>query len=486
MIISAKEIEDEVSSALDSCCKDLPESILTEFIKARDIEDRYLSRIIFDILIENAFIAHDLRIPICQDTGIDVVFVEIGKDTKIDGDLIKAINNGLSMGTKKGLLRASVCDPITRKNTGDNTPGVIHIDLVEGDSLSIKILPKGCGSENMSALKMLSPSYGIEGIIDFVVSHVKSAGPNPCPPGIIGVGIGGTMDKAAFLSKKALLRPIGVYNEREDIKEIEKAIFDKINSLGIGPLGFGGKTSCLWVSVETYPCHIASLPVSVNIQCHAARVSEILWKDGKVFKKYLKNDDYFSNLKDFDVKGSFKDVKYIELPFKEEDIKELRAGDCVFLSGHMLTGRDQTHRRILEEIKKGNRLPFSLKNETIYYVGPTPAPEGFAIGSCGPTTSYRMDAYMPIMLDLGIKATIGKGKRSKDTIKQMKNSGAIYLATIGGAGAYLSKCVKKAELIAFEDLGPEALFKLEVKDFPAIVINDIFGEDFYENTLRNF
>ena len=485
MFISKKEIEEEVAAALDASCKDLPENILNSLIKASR-EEKGLSKIIFDILVENAFIAHKSRIPICQDTGIDVIFVELGKETEIEGDLVEAITNGLSIGTKRGFLRASVCDPITRKNTGDNTPGIIHVDLVEGDRLSIKILPKGCGSENMSALKMLSPSSGVEGIVDFVVSHVKAAGPNPCPPGIIGVGIGGTMDKASFLSKKAILRPIGVYNDRQDIREIEKAIFERINSLGIGPLGFGGKTSCFWVAVEAYPCHIASLPVSINIQCHAARVSEILWKDGKVFKEYLKSDDYFSKLKNFCLVSSFKDVKHIKLPFKDEDIKGLRAGDCVFLSGYMFTGRDQTHKRIMEEIKRGNKLPISFKGETIYYVGPTPAPQGFVIGSCGPTTSYRMDAYMPMMLDLGIKATIGKGKRSKMTVENMKNKGAIYLATIGGAGAYLSRCVTKAEVVAFEDLGPEALFKLEVKDFPAIVINDIEGRDFYESSLKNF
>ncbi len=485
MLISAKEIEDEVARSLDSSCKDLPEDILNALVKARE-EETGLPRIIFDILIENAILAHKSRLPICQDTGIDVVLVEIGKDTKIEGDLITAINKGISKGTKEGFLRASVCDPITRKNTGDNTPGVIHIDIVKGDMLSIKILPKGCGSENMSTLKMLSPSSGVEGIIDFVVSHVKSAGPNPCPPGIVGVGIGGTMDKAAFLSKKAILRPIGVYSDRADVREIERAIFERINALGIGPLGFGGKNSCFWVAVEVYPCHIASLPVSVNIQCHAARMSEILWKDGKLFKKILKDDDYFSKLDNSNATLGFKNVKHIELPFKDEDLKDLRAGDCVFLSGHVLTGRDQTHKRIMEELRKGNRLPFSLENETIYYVGPTPAPDGCVIGSCGPTTSYRMDAYMPTMLDLGVRATIGKGKRSKAVIEEMKRHGAIYLATIGGAGAYLSRCIKKAEVLAFEDLGPEALFKLEVNDFPAIVINDIEGRDFYESTLKNF
>ena len=480
------EIEMEVSRALESACKDLPRDILRALYEAQGQEQTgSLAHIVLNILINNAEIAREKRLPICQDTGIDVIFVELGRDVSIEGDLEDAINRGIARGTRDGFLRASVCDPITRKNTGDNRPAVIHVDLVDGDALKIKILPKGCGSENMSGLKMLPPSSGRKGIIDYVVDMVRKAGANACPPGFVGVGVGGTMDQAALLSKRALLRPLGKRHSREDISELELDLAEEINSLSVGPLGFGGNTSCLGVAVEVAPCHIASLPVAVNIQCHAARMSEIIWKSGMLLKTESDSADLmtvgrakgtdlgFTNLPNV--------IKKLSLPLSDRDLRSLRAGECVLLTGKMLTGRDQTHKRIVELVESGKELPVSLEGQLIYYVGPTPAPPGRVIGAAGPTTSYRMDAYMNKMFDLGVKATLGKGMRSDSVVKAMAEVGAVYMATIGGAGAYLSECIKDARLVAFEDLGPEALYQLEVEDFPAIVINDVAGNDFYRD-----
>ncbi len=273
-------IKDFVCNLAVKAAIELPDDVLTALKRARDhkeeprtIHRNYHYKNILDIIIKNALIAREERIPICQDTGIDCVFLELGAGVggSITFDIYEAINEGIRQGTKKGFLRASVADPVTRANSGDNTPSIIHTDIVKGSDIKISILPKGCGSENMSALFMLSPSVGIEGITDAVVSQVKRAGPNPCPPGIIGVGIGGTMDQCALLAKKALLRPIGVHHERDDIRDLEQRLLSSINRLGIGPLGLGGPITALWVSVEVYPCHIASLPVAVNYQCHAAR-----------------------------------------------------------------------------------------------------------------------------------------------------------------------------------------------------------------------
>ncbi len=252
------------------------------FIKHMQNErENSLAKNVMGMLIENIEIAEEEQVPICQDTGIAVVFVEIGQDVHICGlgdlSLEDAINEGVRRGYKNGYLRKSIVKhPIFRENTNDNTPAVIHYEIVKGDKLKISFMPKGFGSENMSAIKMLKPSDGALGIKQFVIETVKNAGSNPCPPIVVGVGIGGTMEKAAILSKKALLREIGTYSEDEYIKSLECELLEQINKLGIGAGGFGGNTTALGVSILTYPTHISGLPVSVNISCHAARHLEVV------------------------------------------------------------------------------------------------------------------------------------------------------------------------------------------------------------------
>lgn len=227
---------------------------------------------VLDKIIQNFEIADELSAPVCQDTGVACVFLEIGQDVHIEGDLNEAVNEGVRQGYKDGYLRKSVVkDPIDRVNTGDNTPAMIYYEIVKGDKLTITVAPKGFGSENMSRIVMLRPSDGIEGVKKFIIDAVEQAGPNPCPPIVVGVGIGGTFDKAAYMAKKALLRPLGEHNEKPYYAELEKELLNSINSLGIGPQGFGGKTTALAVNVETMPTHIAGLPCAVNINCHVAR-----------------------------------------------------------------------------------------------------------------------------------------------------------------------------------------------------------------------
>ncbi|MBQ7254773.1 MAG: fumarate hydratase [Oscillospiraceae bacterium] len=227
---------------------------------------------ILDRIIENYNIADKNNVPVCQDTGLACVFLEIGQDVHIAGNLEDAVNEGVRRGYTDGFLRKSVVgDPLERKNTGDNTPAMIYYDIVPGDKLKITIAPKGAGSENMSRIAMLKPADGVEGVKDFIIKAVEEAGPNPCPPIVVGVGIGGTFDKAALLAKKALLRPLGEHNADAVYADLEKELLDKINALGIGPQGFGGKTTALAVNIEKFSAHIASLPVAVNINCHVAR-----------------------------------------------------------------------------------------------------------------------------------------------------------------------------------------------------------------------
>ena len=274
--IEARQISEKVKDLCMEANYDLPEDILLAFKKAKEAEESPLGASILEQLLKNAKIAGEERVPICQDTGFGVVFVELGEDVKISGGSLKgAITEGVQQGYEEGYLRKSICHPFTRKNTGDNTPPIIHIDIVPGEGLKIIVAPKGGGSENMSRVTMLKPSDGIEGIKDFVVNRVKESGGNPCPPVIVGVGIGGTFEYAALLAKKALLRPVGNPNKDPELAEIEADMLDKINKLGVGPMGLGGRTTALDVHIEMFPCHIASLPLAVNINCHASRHKEI-------------------------------------------------------------------------------------------------------------------------------------------------------------------------------------------------------------------
>ncbi len=254
----------------------LGEDVLKSLNEALKAEVSPVGKNILVQLIDNARIARDNQVPICQDTGYAVIFVELGQDVHlVGGDLYEAINQGVRKGYGEGYLRKSiVADPINRINTKDNTPAVIHIDIVPGDKVKLIMAPKGGGSENMSAVKMLTPSDGAKGVIDFIVNAVSDAGSNPCPPIVVGVGIGGTLEKAALLAKKALLRELGQSNKDSFYSAMEKEILEKVNNLGVGPQGFGGRATALAVHIETYPAHIASMPVAVNINCHAARHKE--------------------------------------------------------------------------------------------------------------------------------------------------------------------------------------------------------------------
>jgi len=272
----------EIKKAVSRLCIDanyfLSDDIKNAFKNALDVEEDFLSKDVFEKLIENAEIAQNEKVPMCQDTGMAVVFIEIGQDVHLTGgSLYNAINEGVADGYERGYLRKSVVEnPFTRINTKNNTPAIIHTKIVDGENVKITIAPKGFGSENMSALKMLKPSDGISGVKDFIMETVKNAGANPCPPIIVGVGVGGTMEKVAQIAKEALLIPLDFKNEDDFLRETEEELLEKINALKIGPAGFGGKTTALSVKIKTFPTHIAGLPVAVNIGCHATRHKEVV------------------------------------------------------------------------------------------------------------------------------------------------------------------------------------------------------------------
>lgn len=270
------EIRRVVADLFRAATQELPGDVLRALKEAAEREDSPLGREALELILENARIAREEGLPLCQDTGFAVVFLELGQDVHlVGGDLAEAVNAGVRDAYMGGLLRKSILDhPWAGRNTGDNTPAVLHTEIVPGDRVRVRVLPKGGGSENKSALAMLRPADGLEGAKAFVVETVRRAGPDACPPLVVGVGIGGTFDYVAYLAKKAILRPIGQHHERPEVAELERELLAAVNETGLGPGGFGGRFTALWVAVEIYPRHIASLPVAVNIQCHSARTWE--------------------------------------------------------------------------------------------------------------------------------------------------------------------------------------------------------------------
>lgn len=271
--IKASQITEVVERLCIEANEHLPEDVKCAIKECRANEDGDIAKGILDNIIENFEIADNENVPICQDTGMACVFLEIGQDVHIsDGDLTEAVNEGVRRGYDKGYLRKSVVkDPVRRGNTGDNTPAMLYTEIVPGEEIRVTLAPKGFGSENMSAIRMFKPSAGLQGIKDFILETVENAGPNPCPPMVVGVGIGGTFDKAALLAKKALLRPLNSQNEDPYYADLEKEMLEKINELGIGPQGFGGKTTAIGLNIETLPTHIAGMPCAININCHVTR-----------------------------------------------------------------------------------------------------------------------------------------------------------------------------------------------------------------------
>ncbi len=269
--ISAEEIKNAVAKLSMDACYFLGDDVYCALKNSMETEKSATGRDILGQLVKNAEIARDEEVAICQDCGLAVIFAEVGQDVHIDGNFEQAVNDGVIQGYQDGYLRKSTCTPLARQNYGNNAPAILHTRLVEGDRIKLTLAPKGGGSENMSAMKMFAPAAGRNGIVEFVVETVRSAGPNPCPPIVVGVGIGGNFEKAPLLAKEALLREIGSVNSDETMAELERELLERINALGIGPAGMGGTTTALAVHVESAPCHIASLPVAVNLNCHAAR-----------------------------------------------------------------------------------------------------------------------------------------------------------------------------------------------------------------------
>lgn len=424
--------------------------------------------------------------PICQDTGIVNVFLEIGMQVQWteETDLETAVNDGVRRAflDPDNPLRGSVLvDPDgARKNTGDNTPAVIHMRVVPGDRVGVEVASKGGGSEAKARFAVLNPS---ESVVDFVMSQVPLMGAGWCPPGILSVGIGGTPEKAMLLAKEAMMQPLdmqelqarGANNRAE---ELRLELFERVNALGIGAQGLGGLTTVLDVKVAEYATHAANKPVAIIPNCTATRHLHFEL-DGNGPAAFEPPD--LSLWPDIEYEASANARKVNLANMTKDAIAEWRAGDTLLLSGKMLTGRDAAHKRLVELLDRGAPLPVDFTNRFIYYVGPVNAVRDEVIGPAGPTTATRMDKFTDAMLSqTGLLGMIGKAERGDAAIDAIKANRAVSLISVGGAAYLISKAIVGAELLAFEDLGMEAIYEFEVQDMPVTVAVDSRGESVHK------
>ena len=425
--------------------------------------------------------------PICQDTGIVVAFVRVGMDVRW-ADASMSIAEMVNAGVRKGylqpdnVLRASiVADPASkRKNTGDNTPAVVHFELVPGDKLDVRIGAKGGGSENKARFTMLNPS---DDVVEWVVNQLPGMGAGWCPPGVLGIGIGGTAEKAMILAKESLMQSIDMSElkargAKNRIEELRIEICDRVNALGIGAQGLGGLTTVLDVKILDYPTHAASKPVAMIPNCAATRHIHFEL-DGSGVAQFTppKLEDY-PNVQ----WQAAKDARRVNLNgLTKADIAKWQPGETVLLSGKLLTGRDAAHKRIVDMLAKGEKLPVDFNGRFIYYVGPVDPVRDEVVGPAGPTTATRMDKFTETMLaETGLIGMVGKAERGKTGVEAIKKHGAVYLIAVGGAAYLVAKAIRSAKVLAFADLGMEAIYEFEVEDMPVTVAVDAQGRSVHE------
>lgn len=435
------------------------------------------------ILINSRMCAEGHR-PICQDTGIVSVFLSVGMDVHFETDvsLDDMINEGVRRAylLPDNVLRASILDDPAgaRKNTGDNTPAVIHTELVRGDKVEIRIAAKGGGSEAKSKFVMLNPS---DSIVDWVLKTVPTMGAGWCPPGMLGIGIGGTSEKAMLLAKRSLMEPVDIQDlyargPSSRIEELRLEIFEKVNGLGIGAQGLGGLTTVVDVKIMDYPTHAVNLPIAMIPNCAATRhVHFTLDGSGPAELPIPKLEDWPEITWEAGPNSRRVDLDTVT----QEEIRTWQPGETILLSGKMLTGRDAAHRRIRDLIAAGKPLPdgVDFKGRFIYYVGPVSPVRDEVVGPAGPTTATRMDGFTEMMLaDTGLFGMVGKAERGPIGIEAIKKHKAVYLMAVGGAAYLVSRAIRHSRVVAFEDLGMEAIHEFEVEDMPVTVAVDSKGE----------
>jgi len=474
---------DSVAAALQYISYYHPADYIEHLARAYASEQSPAAKDAIAQILTNSKMCAEGHRPLCQDTGIVNVFVKLGMDVRLDGfggTLDDAINEGVRQGylNPDNTLRASVvADPLfERRNTRDNTPAVVHVELVRGNTLDVTVAAKGGGSENKSKMAMLNPS---DSLVDWVLETVPTMGAGWCPPGMLGIGIGGTAERAVLLAKQSLMEDIDMYEllQRGPANKTEQLrieLYEKVNALGIGAQGLGGLTTVLDVKIAMFPTHAAGKPVAMIPNCAATRHAHfVLDGSGPVYIDPPSLDLW----PDVHWAPDYQKSRRVDLnTLSREEIARWKAGDTLLLSGRMLTGRDAAHKRIQDMLARGEALPVDFTNRTIYYVGPVDPVRDEVVGPAGPTTATRMDKFTEMMLaQTGLVCMIGKSERGAQAIEAIRRHQSAYLMAVGGAAYLVSKAIKSARVLAFADLGMEAIYEFDVVDMPVTVAVDAGG-----------
>ena len=485
--IRQADLIESIAGALQYISYYHPADYIAHLARAYEREQSAAAKDAIAQILTNSKMSATGHRPICQDTGIVNVFLKVGMEVRWEGftgSLDDAINEGVRRGYNHpdNTLRASVvADPqFLRKNTKDNTPAVIFTELVPGNTVEVTVAAKGGGSENKSKMVMLNPG---DNVVDWVLKTVPTMGAGWCPPGMLGIGIGGTAEKAVLMAKESLMDDIDMYElqakaskgEKLDrVEEMRLELFDKVNALGIGAQGLGGLTTVLDVKIKMYPTHAASKPVAMIPNCAATRHAHfVLDGSGPV---YLDAPSLDLWPKVDWTPDTDKSVRVNLDTLTPAEVASWKPGQTLLLNGKMLTGRDAAHKRIQDMLAKGEQLPVDFTNRVIYYVGPVDPVKGEAVGPAGPTTATRMDGFTEMMLaKTGLIAMIGKAERGPVAIESIKQHKSAYLMAVGGAAYLVSKAIKTAKVVGFEDLGMEAIYEFDVVDMPVTVAVDSGG-----------
>lgn len=487
--IKQADLIESIASALQYISYYHPQDFIDHLTVAYHAEKSEAAKDAIAQILTNSKMCAQGKRPICQDTGMVNVFLKIGMDVTWEGftmSLHDAINEGVRRAytDPDNILRFSVVDDpqFMRKNTRDNTPAVILMDVVPGDKVEVILGAKGGGSENKSSLKMLTPS---DSIVDHIVESVRHMGAGWCPPGVIGIGIGGTAEKAVLMAKEAAMEELDMLSllkrgPQNDLENLRIELYNRLNALGIGAQGVGGLTTVLDVKIRMYPTHAASKPIAIVPNCAATRHAHFVL-DGSG-PAYPEPPD-MSAWPDITWQPNIKQSKRIDLnTLTKEEIATWQPGQTLLLNGKMLTGRDAAHKRIAEMLSKGEKLPVDFKNRVIYYVGPVNPVRDEVVGPAGPTTSTRMDKFTDMMLSqTGLIAMVGKAERGQIAIDAIKKHKSAYMIAVGGAAYLVSKAISASRIVAFEDLGMEAIYEFDVKDMPVTVAVDSNGTSLHSS-----
>lgn len=484
-LIKTQDFIESVADALQYISYYHPEDYIQALAAAYEKEASPAAKDAIAQILTNSRMCAEGKRPLCQDTGIVVAFIKVGMQVRFEGDMTleEMVNEGVRRAYlhPDNMLRASIVnDPAgARKNTRDNTPAITHVEMVAGDTVDIQIAAKGGGSENKSKLAMLNPN---ESIVDWVLEVVPEMGAGWYPPGMLGIGIGGSAEKAMLLAKESLMAPIDIQElqargAQNRIEELRLELYEKVNQLGIGAQGLGGLTTVLDVKILDYPTHAASLPVAIIPNCAATRHVHFTLDGSGVAELTPPSPDVYPDVH----WAPSPQAKRVSLEtVTREETQTWKTGDTLLLTGKILTGRDAAHKRIQTMLANGEPLPVDFTNKFIYYVGPVDAVRDEAVGPAGPTTATRMDSYTDMMLNTGLLGSIGKAERGEEALVEIAKHKSVYLMAVGGAAYLVSKAIKKSRVLAFEELGMEAIYEFEVVDMPVTVAVSADGESVHQ------